>query len=75
MVAKVKQACKMLVGVASVKVQKVKVNPLDVTQSAGFREAMKDVEQGRVTTYSNLNGFYKEMGLLVWLYHKGLITV
>lgn len=63
MVAKVKQACKMLVGVASVKVQKEKVKPQDVTQTAWFREAMKDVEQGRVTTYSNLNDFYKEMGL------------
>ena len=63
MVAKVKQACKMLVGVASVKVKKEKVKPKDVTQTAGFREAIKDVEQGRVTTYNNLNDFYKEMGI------------
>jgi hypothetical protein len=42
---------------------KRKGKPQDVTQTAGFREAMKDVEQGRVTTYNNLNDFYKEMGI------------
>lgn len=42
--------------------KKKDMKPLDVTQTAAFREAMEDVEQGRVTTYNNLNDFYKEMG-------------
>ena len=37
------------------------MKPNDVAQTAGFREAMEDVEQGRVTTYNNLNDFYKEI--------------
>ena len=44
MVSKVKQACKMLVGVASVKVQKeAKPKKFDITKTAGYREAMDDV--------------------------------
>ena len=39
MVSKVKQACKMLMGVTSVKVQK----RYDITKTAGYREAMDDV--------------------------------
>ena len=64
LVSKVKQACKMLMGVASVKIQK-EANPkeYDVTKTAGFRNAMEDVKHGRVTTYNTLKDFYKEMGL------------
>lgn len=61
MVTKVKQACKMLMGVASVKVQKPKED--DITKTAGYRAAMDDVKNGRVTTYASLEDFYKEMGL------------
>ena len=35
----------------------------DITKTAGFREAMDDVKQGRVTEYASLKDFYKEMGL------------
>lgn len=64
MVAKVKQACKMIVGVSSVKVAKEpKQKDFDITQTAGFREAMDDVKNGRVTTYSSASDFYQEMGL------------
>ena len=64
LVSKVRQACKMLMGVASVKIQK-EANPkeYDVTKTAGFRNAMEDVKHGRVTTYNTLKDFYKEMGL------------
>ncbi len=61
LVTKVKQACKMLMGVTSVKVQKSKEN--DITKTAHYRAAMDDVKHGRVTTYASLEDFYKEMGL------------
>ena len=64
LVQKVKQACKMIVGVASVKVQKpAKEKEFDITKTAGYREAMDDVKNGRVTHYDSLKDFYKEMGL------------
>ena len=64
LVSKVKQACKMLVGVASVKVQKPTAKKeFDITKTAGYREAMDDVKHGRVTHYDSLKDFYKEMGL------------
>lgn len=63
LVAKVKQACKMLMGVTSVKVQKDSPLAFDITKTAGYRQAMDDVKQGRVTTYASLEDFYKEMGL------------
>ena len=65
LVQKVKQACKMLVGVASVKIQKTpaKEKEYDITKTAGYREAMDDVKNGRVTHYDSLKDFYKEMGL------------
>jgi len=61
LVTKVKQACKMLIGVASVKVQNPKEH--DITKTAHYRAAMDDVKHGRVTTYASLKDFYKEMGL------------
>ena len=61
LVSKIKQACKMLQGVASVKVQRSKSE--DITKTAGFKEAMEDVKHGRVTEYASLKDFYKEMGL------------
>ncbi len=64
LVQKVKQTCKMIVGVASVKVQKpAKEKEYDITKTAGYREAMDDVKNGRVYHYDTLKDFYKEMGL------------
>jgi hypothetical protein len=63
LVAKVKQACKMLVGVTSVKVQKAPTKVEDITKTAHYKAAMDDVKNGRVTTYASLEDFYKEMGL------------
>ena len=49
LVSKVKQACKMLVGVTSVKVEKpASKKEMDVTKTEGFREAMDDIKHGRV---------------------------
>ena len=61
--AKVKQACKMLMGVTSVKVQKTSQRVDDITKTAHYKAAMDDVKNGRVTTYASLEDFYKEMGL------------
>lgn len=61
LVSKVKQICKMLQGVASVKVQRPKSE--DITKTAGYKEAMEDVKHGRVTEYTSLKDFYREMGL------------
>ena len=64
LVSKVKQACKMIVGVASVRrLQPAKKKVYDITKTAGYREAMDDVKHGRVTHYDSLKDFYKEMGL------------
>ena len=64
LVSKVKQACKMLMGVSSVKVQKdTQKEKYDITRTASFKRAMDDVKHGRVTTYASLDDFYKEMGL------------
>ena len=64
LVTKVKQACKMLIGVTSVKIQKpAKPKEYDITKTAGYREAMDDVKHGRVYHYDSLKDFYKEMGL------------
>ena len=65
LVSKVKQICKMLQGVVSVKVEKPKATTpkRDITKTAGYREAMEDIRLGRVTHYDSLKDFYKEMGL------------
>lgn len=64
LVSKVKQACKMLMGVTSVKVQKEEKHPkYDITKTAGYKEAMDDIKKGRVYHYDSLKDFYKEMGL------------
>lgn len=54
----------MLIGVASVKVQKPAApKEYDITKTASYREALDDVKNGRVTEYDSLQDFYKEMGL------------
>lgn len=89
LVSKVKSACKMLVGVASVKVlskreksdaciessereatrRNVKVHKAtkkkdyDITKTAGYREAMDDVKNGRVTTYDSVDDMFKKLGI------------
>ena len=62
LVTKVKQACKMLVGVASVKVQKeAKQKKYDITKTAGYREAMKDVKEGRVTKAESVEDMFMQI--------------
>lgn len=62
MVAKVKQACKMIVGVSSVKVAKEpKQKDFDITKTAGFREAMDDVKNGRVYHADSVDDMLKQI--------------
>lgn len=74
LVSKVKQACKMLVGVTSVKVQKPakqKTRIYDPETGEYMNDrAVRDIEQalddakhGRLTTYNSVDDFFKEMGL------------
>ena len=66
LVTKVKQACKMIVGVASVKVQKTAMKKeYDITKTAGYREAMDDVKNGRVTTYDSVEDLFQKLGINV----------
>ena len=46
LVSKVKSACKMLVGVASVKVQKSTPKVDDITKTSQYKKAMDDVKNG-----------------------------
>ena len=62
LVQKVKQACKMLVGVTSVKVQKdAKPKTKDVTKTAGYREAMDDVKHGRVYHADSVDDMFEQI--------------
>lgn len=62
LVSKVKQACKMLMGVTSVKVQKdAKPKEYDVTKTAGYREAMDDVKHGRVTHHDSVDDMFRSI--------------
>jgi hypothetical protein len=58
LVSKVKQACKMLMGVASVKVQKSAPKIDDITKTAHYKEAMDDVKNGRVYHASSVDDMF-----------------
>ena len=61
LVSKVKQVCKMLQGVTSVRVQKPKPKVEDITQTAGFKEAMEDVRLGRVKKASSVDDMFEQI--------------
>lgn len=69
LVSKVKQACKMLLGVASVKVQKEAKSFMYDPETGCYlndktMKALEDAHKGiGVTTYESLEDFYKEMGI------------
>lgn len=65
LVSKVKSACKMLVGVTSVKVQKSTPEVDDITKTAHYKEAMDDVKNGRVSHYDSVDDLFKELGINV----------
>ena len=62
LVQKVKQACKMLVGVASVKLQKpAKEKEFDITKTKGFQEAKDDVKHGRVYHAESVDDMFRQI--------------
>ncbi len=62
LVSKVKQACKMLLGVTSVKVQTdAKTKEYDVPKTAGYREAMDDVKHGRVYHAESVDDMFRQI--------------
>ena len=61
LVSKVKQICKMLPGVTSVKVQKPKPRVEDITQTAGYKEAMDDVKYGRVYHAESVDDMFNQI--------------
>ena len=62
LVSKIKSACKMLVGVASVKVHNAtKEKEYDITKTAGYREAMDDVKNGRVYHADSVDNMFKQI--------------
>ena len=66
MLKDIKKAISLLKGVASVKVQKAsKEKNYDITKTAGYREAMDDVKNGRVTTYDSVEDLFQKLGINV----------
>ena len=65
LVPKVKQACKMLMGVSSVKVQKSTPKVDDITKTAHYKAAMDDVKNGRVSHYNSVDDLFNELGINV----------
>ena len=69
LVSKVKQACKMLMGVASVKIQKDAKPKMYDPETGRYMnaKAVKDIQDAvkgiGVSSYGSLSDFYKEMGL------------
>ena len=62
LVAKVKQACKMLIGVTSVKTQRpAKAKKYDITKTKAFQDALDDVKHGRVTHYDSVDDMFKSV--------------
>ena len=66
LVTRVKQACRMLMGVTSVRLQKEsKPKTFDITKTAGFKEAMEDVKHDRVHHYDSVDDLFKELDIHV----------
>ena len=61
LVSKVKQACKMLMGVASVKVQKSNSQVDDITKTAHYKAAMNDVKNVRVYHANSVDDMFNQI--------------
>ena len=62
LVAKVKQACKMLIGVTSVKTQRpAKAKKYDITKTKDFQAALDDVKHGRVYEAESVDDMFKRI--------------
>lgn len=61
MLEQIKQAISMLRGVVSVKEKKTKPKEYDITKTAGFREAMDDIEHGRVYHADSVDDMFQQI--------------
>ena len=61
LVTKVKQACRMLMGVSSVKVQKTPSKVDDITKTAHYKAAIDDVKNGRITHHNSVDDMFKNI--------------
>lgn len=61
LVAQLKKACLMLKGVTSVKIHKESDKPFDITETAGYREAMEDIKAGRVHHADSAEDMFKKI--------------
>lgn len=61
LVSKVKSACKMLVGVASVKVQKSTPKVDDITKTSHYKKAMDDVKNERVYHANSVDDMFNQI--------------
>ena len=59
MLAKIKAACKMLKGVVDVRT--VEEKKMDITQTAGYKEAMEDVKAGRVYHAESVEDMFQQI--------------
>jgi hypothetical protein len=61
LVSKVKQACKMLMGVTSIKVQKSTPKVDDITKTTHYKAAMDDVKNGRIYHANSVDDMFNQI--------------
>ena len=59
LLTQIKKACQLLKGVTSVRVHKTKNE--DITQTAGYKEAMEDIKHGRVYHAESVDEMFKQI--------------
>ena len=60
---KLKQACSMLKGVGQVSVISSNTSLVDITQTAGYKEAMQDIRDGRVYEAKDAEDMVKQINV------------
>jgi len=61
LVSKVKQVCKMLMGVTSIKVQKSTPKVDDITKTTHYKAAMDDVKNGRIYHANSVDDMFNQI--------------
>ena len=60
---KIKQACSMLKGVGQVSVISSNTSLIDITQTAGYKEAMQDIRDGRAYEAKDAEDMVKQINV------------
>lgn len=61
LLSQIKKACSLLRGVGEVKIVKQKTTSKDITQTKGYKEAMKDVREGRVYHAESVDDMFQQI--------------